>query len=112
MAEAVDDEPASITMGMARAHYTDMGLEEREAMFWQAQADQRYNLCLLDEHLHVEEQLVDTSIMSDVDVDEEALLLSPTARPTTSAASDSSTVSCRQKKKPPLRRSMVVTKFY
>ena len=46
-----------ITMGEARAHYTDMVEEERKEAFLQAHADQGYNLCLLDEHLLAEEQL-------------------------------------------------------
>jgi hypothetical protein len=59
-------------MGEARAHYTNMVLDEREAMFWQAQADQAYNLCLLDKHQRAEEQLaVDTATASDVDVAEQ-----------------------------------------
>lgn len=62
MEDAADDEPvppslpanAGITMGEARAHYMDMVLEEREALFRQAHADQEYNLCLLDEHRRAE----------------------------------------------------------
>ena len=48
-----------------------MVLEEGEATFWQAQADQAYNLCLLDEHRRTEELFAaGIAIAPDVDVAE------------------------------------------
>jgi hypothetical protein len=57
-------------MGEARAHYTDMVLEDRKAAFLQVQGDQRYNLILLGEHQRVEVQLAGSGIVANIDVDE------------------------------------------
>ena len=46
---------AGITLGKAQAHYTDMVLEEREAMF--CAANLAYNLRLFDENRHAGEHL-------------------------------------------------------
>ena len=67
---------AGITIGEARAHYMDMVLEEREAKFQRAQADEAYNLHPLDEHRCTDEQLVaGTAIVSDVDAAEKKALV-------------------------------------
>ena len=86
MEDVTDDEPAppsspvhaGITKGEACAHYTEMVLAEREATFRQVQADQEYNVCLLDEHRCAEELLAGgTATAPDVDVLEQEALLKP-----------------------------------
>ena len=65
-------------MGEARAHYTDMVMEEWEAVFRQAQVEQAYNLRLLDEYRRTDElPTPGAAITADVDMGEqEALLVS------------------------------------
>jgi hypothetical protein len=84
MEETADNEPAppsllanaGIPMGDARAQYIEMVLEERRAAFQQAQAEQEYNLRLLDKHWHAkEEHITCLAIASNVDVGEQKALL-------------------------------------
>lgn len=76
MEDAIGDEPAppsslvhvGITMGDARAYYTEMVLAEQEALFWQVRADHECNLRLLDERRSAVEHLATgTTTASDVD---------------------------------------------
>ena len=53
-----------------------MVMEEREAVFRQAQAEQAYNLRLLDEYRHAKGRLTaGTTIAMDMDVPEQQALL-------------------------------------
>ena len=62
---------ADLTISEVHAHYIDILPQVQAAKFRHGQANQAYNLILLEEHWRAEEQLVaNTAIVPDMDVAE------------------------------------------